>query len=370
MTKQIEEISVEKLAFDYENPRLVESGVNKSFKEDQLIGLLCETMAVDEIILSMVNSGFFPNDPLIAIKDGANYTVIEGNRRLAAIKVIRDFTKYNKYYPNNLQKPSKAILHSLGKIPVFVEKSRETAWQYIGFKHVNGPAKWSSYAKAEYIAKVHNEFKVPLDDIATQIGDSNKTVQRLYQSLMVLEQAERTKVFNRVNIFSTRLYFSHLYTGLQYDGIREYIGLKDMVDTKEPIQKGNTDKIGEVLTWIYGDKTKNIKPVIVTQNPDLRNLDQVLRVPQSTRTLRATNDLNVAFESSLPDDQKFTESITNAKLELYKSLQYVATGYSGEEDKLRTAGTIAKMSEELYSTMENKYEKGLGRREKRRLIEK
>jgi hypothetical protein len=68
-----------------------------------------------------------------------------------------------------------AAAKELARLPI-VRTTREDLWQYLGFKHVNGPAKWSSYAKAQYIADVRQNFGVALESIATQIGDRNRTV--------------------------------------------------------------------------------------------------------------------------------------------------------------------------------------------------
>ena len=112
----------------------------------------------------------------------------------------------------------------LQELPVLID-TRDKAWRYLGFKHVNGPAKWSSFAKSQYIADVHRNYGVSLEDIARQIGDTHRTVQRLFRGLMVIEQAERMKVFNREDRYNRHFSFSHLYTGLGYDGIASFIGL-------------------------------------------------------------------------------------------------------------------------------------------------
>jgi hypothetical protein len=368
MTK-IQQIPVEKLDFDRENPRLVEYGIEPTTGDDEMIEVLSRIMSVSEIILSIYNSGFFENEALIAIPNGDRFTTIEGNRRLAAVRIIRDFVKYKEFYPSILPEPSKELIASLYEIPVLVEDSRDQSWQYIGFKHVNGSLKWTSYAKAEYIAQVHNKFHVPLSNIALQIGDSNKIVQRLYQSLMVLDQAERGRVFDRKNIYPVRLYFSHLYTGLQYEGIREFVGLKDIAEeSSDPVDK--LEATGEFLGWLYGNKREEIKPVIQSQNPDLRNLDAVVKSDSAIETLRKTRDLSIAFEISQPDESKFFQSLNDAKLALYKSLQYVATGYKGDEEKLRMSGTVADMSDNLYSTMEKIYESTNQIEKKQRLTER
>ncbi len=324
-------------------------------------------MSVEELILSLHHSGYFKNDPMIAIPDNDKFIVIEGNRRLAAIKVITEYPKYEKFYPKSLPPPTEKLIAELQVVPVVIERSRKDAWEFIGFKHVNGASKWNSYAKAEYISQVHNDFGVSLEDIGLQIGDTNKTVQRLYQSLMVIEQAESNNVFDKADINAPRLYFSHLYTGLQYDGIREYIGLKKAeVESKEPAS--HVEKLGEVLTWMFGSKKREVKSIIVSQNPDLRYFDAVIKSSQARSALKATNDLYTAYEISQPDDLKFTESLNEAKRSLYKSLQYSVTGYNGEISDLKTAGSIANMADELYRLMEKKNLELYGKTEKKARI--
>lgn len=355
----IEDVSISDLQFDKKNPRLVEFENTSTITEENLVEILCRAMNVEEIILSLYHSGYFKNDPLIAIKEGNKYIVIEGNRRLAAIKVITEYPKYLKYYPKSLPEPSKELIDKLQFIPVVIEPSKQAAWEFIGFKHVNGASKWGSYAKAEYIAQVHNDFGISLDDIGLQIGDTNKTVQRLYQSLMVIDQAESQKVFDKNDINAPRLYFSHLYTGLQYEGIKTYIGLKDAeAESREPVTKIN--ELGELLGYMFGSKRNDTKSVISSQNPDLRYLDAVVSSPEARSALKATGDLYIAYEISQPDDFKFTESLNEAKRALYKSLQYAATGYFGEISHLKTAGTIATMADELYTLMEKKHQNALG----------
>src|SRR5207253_8207212 len=73
----------------------------------------------------------------------------------------------------------KKDLEALEKLPVVRVAKREDAWPYIGFKHVNGPQKWRSYPKAQYIAYVKKTTGASLPRIATQIGDQHGTVQEL-----------------------------------------------------------------------------------------------------------------------------------------------------------------------------------------------
>ena len=181
------------LELDPHNPRLVEFIYGETPSQVQLIRVLWENMAVDELVMSISASGYFSYEPLFVVREGGQNIVIEGNRRLAALKLMLDPELRKEIGALGFPKLNAKRRKSLEAIPV-IWTERIDAWQYIGFKHVNGPVKWDSYPKAQYIARVHNNYHVTLDDIAIQIGDKHRTVQRLYRALMVIEQAERNKL--------------------------------------------------------------------------------------------------------------------------------------------------------------------------------
>ena len=244
-TAEIIPMKVSDLAFDVKNPRLPEFDLTDNATETDVIQVLWEAMDVREVTMSIAASGFFSHEPLIVAQEGGKNVVIEGNRRLAAVKVL-----LNPSLIEDLKAVLPAITDEakkeLQELPT-VRGTRENAWRYLGFKHVNGPAKWSSYAKSRYIADVHKNFGIKLEDIAKQIGDTHRTVQRLFRGLMVIEQAERLKVFHRDDRWRNHFSFSHLYTGLDYDGISAFIGLRPETDEDEnPVPNENKKELGEL----------------------------------------------------------------------------------------------------------------------------
>jgi ParB-like nuclease domain len=351
------DVPVEDLDFDVENPRLAEYGVDKTTSEEEILSILWDAMDVREIVQSISASGYFSHEPLIVIKVGKRYTVIEGNRRLAAVKVLlnENLAKEHKWDAPAL---SKMARDKLRKLPVIVS-TRKESWRYLGFKHVNGPAKWSSYAKATYIADVHRTYKVHLEDIAQQIGDRHRTVQRLYRGLMVIEQAEREKVYNREDNFRPRFAFSHLYTGLDYEGFSEFLQLRDDdPEAEDPVPKARKKELGELCLWLFGSKRLRRPPVVETQNPHLRQLDAVLRNRQAVSALRDGADISAAFELTRPPTAVFEESLLKSKRELTRARAILTTGYDGSEELLRIAGTIAELADDVYNEMDRKRNPG------------
>ncbi len=340
------------LLFDKENPRLVEFGASE-YTEEKLINLLWKEMAINELVMSILAFGFFQHEPLYVMAgQGNNLIVLEGNRRLAAVRSILnpDIVSGGKMdrFKGQISDSLKESLES--NIPVIVLRSRQDAWQLLGFKHVNGPAKWGSYAKAKYIAQVHNNFGVELNKIAEQIGDTNKTVRKLYQGLMVLEQAVNQAEFSIDDICAPRLYFSHLYTALGYENIRNYIGLTDNFDSSNPVPEEKLKNLQELMDWIFGSKMRDVKQCVRTQNPDLRKLVEILGNKLSISALKASGDINIAYDLTVDDNDALREALANARLALNRATSKVGS-FTGDEGLVRQSGTVLNLAQAIYERL-------------------
>lgn len=353
-TENIEYVSVSELTFDYKNPRLSEFGLHSETSETEIIRILWDAMDVRELVLSISASGFFRQEPLIVADEGGKNVVIEGNRRLAAVKLLLD-PSLVKELELSVQRLDDKARDRLNELPV-MRSSRRDGWCYVAFKHVNGPVKWGSYARAKYISEVHRNHKVSLNDIGTQIGDTHRTVQRLYRGLMVIEQAERLEIFDRNDRWSTFFWFSHIYTGIGYPNISKFIGLRtEEFESTDPVPRQKIVELGELCRWIYGSKKRKIPPVVERPNPDLRYLDAVVCNMESLTALREGVSLAVAFEISRPASNLFKESMFASKRSLEHAHAKLSAGYAGSEELLRIAGTVATLAEDLYEAMERKY---------------
>ena len=351
MQRDVKLVALSSLMFDRQNPRLAEFDLTVASTDQEVIKLLWQTMDVRELVMSIAASGFLSHEPLIVTEE---HVVIEGNRRLAAVRLLSDVTLAKTVGARNVPTLTDEEVARLAYLPVLTD-TRKGAWRYLGFKHVNGPARWSSYAKSKYIAEVHREYEVTLEDIARQIGDTHRTVQRLYRGLMVIEQAEREKVFDRANRWRSHFSFSHVYTGIQYPGISAFLGLvSETEEIPNPVPSDKIDHLRELCTWMYGDKEQQIEPTVRRQNPDLRRLDSVVANPESLAALRNGVLLESAFEMSRPSSSVFMETLVQAKRQLQKARGLVTTGYDGSEQIIRTAGTVAAIADDLYREMERR----------------
>jgi len=345
---EIVDVPADSLHLDPDNPRLVEHGQS----EAQLLQVLWRDFAVNEVALSIAANGFWRYEPLVVAQEGGRQIVVEGNRRLAAIKLLLDPAARKRVGATDLPQLSPEIRESLQTLPV-IRSSRSDAWQFIGFKHVNGPQQWQSYSKAQYIGWVHNTLKISLEEIADTIGDTHQTTLRLYRALMTLEQAEREKVWSREDRQKNHFSFSHLYIGVSsYAGIQAYLGLDGPpADTDNPVPADHLENLGELLLWMFGSKRDGIAPVVVSQNPHLRQLDQVLSRPNAVAAMKQGMPLSVALDVAKGDPAKLREDLVAARRLLQDSRGKVLTGYASEPDLLQTAEDIVALADSILEDM-------------------
>ena len=301
--------------------------------------------------MSIAENGFFPHEPLFVAEEDDQLVVIEGNRRLAAVQLLCDAELRERLRVRNLPPISADQQHELESLPA-IRCNREDVWQYVGFKHVNGPQVWNSLAKAQYIAWVRNELRTDLADIAQTIGDRHQTVARLYRAYMALTQAEANGVYDREWRSRKHFSFSHLYTGLDYPGIRDFTGIAPADPPKElPIPKRRLKRFGELCVWLWGDNTRSKSPVVKSQNPDLRRLDEALLSSDGLAALRANLDLGTAVGIARGDTVLFREALVTAKKSLQDARGKVVTGFRGEPDLLQDAEQIVEIGIALEDDM-------------------
>lgn len=365
MTQAARPIEVGLLDLDGRNPRLGERGRADTLSQAEIIEILWREFAVDEIAFSIAANGYLPYEALVAeAAPAGRYVVIEGNRRLAAVRLLLDGELRQRVRATDLPALSPERTESLQFLPVIVT-ARRLAWSYIGFKHVNGPQPWDPLAKAQYIADVHEQYKVPLADIATNIGDRHSTVRRLYRARAALNQAESQGKFSPDDV-PKRVSFSHLYIGLDLPGIRDFVAVASDMDValgKPPIRADRMNEFAELLVWLWGSKSRAKPALVRSQNPDLRNLDAALSAPEGIDALRAGLPLEKAVEIAEGDTKALRELLVRAKSDLQQAVGKVVTGYQGEEDLLNTTDVIRQLAEKVMFDMRDK-QRELSRRDR------
>ena len=365
-TETTTKVSVERLCLDRENPRLV--GQMQGASDESIIARLYRSAELDELLQSISANGYLDIEPLVVMRASgdAKLTVLEGNRRLATLRLLREpdlvgrirsLTGERITLPNLIE----SARRTLDRVSVYMVSSRETARAFIGFKHINGPAKWDAYAKARFAAAWYRDAGdegVGLDHIATAIGDRHDTVKRMVSAIYVLEQAKDAELFTIEDRDTKKFSFSHLYTALSRSQYMDYLGLEAGWSRHDPkpnqVPQEKLEQLREVLVWIYGSKSDETPPVIRRQNPDIKWLGEVLANTEARHVLKQTGDLDLAHASTESVDRRFTASLLRARIAIREAVNSLRA-YGGEDQSLLDiAEDIKETADIVYRRIQRK----------------
>ena len=357
--KQTTTVDPSTLVLDLENPRLAQNDISGKITEREVIEYLVTHADLAELVQSISANGYLDFEPLVVMKAGKKMqlTVIEGNRRVAAIKLIHD-PILAKELGITVPELDHDVLSTLRSATAIEVENRDEARQYIGFKHINGPHKWDSFAKAKFAADWYRAEAgngLTLRDIARKLGDRHDTVLRLVQGVLVVEQAAEAGVFEVEDRYQKRPFaFSHLYTALTRPQYREFLGLptnwRQQEPTANPIPTGKTKKLGKVLTWMYGSENDSTPPVVTSQNPHIKQLGEVLANPLALKRLETTNDLAQAYAEVDTRSRKFSDNLLKA-VEFSQLAQAYVDGYDGENALLEFGERLQKIARLVFGQM-------------------
>ncbi len=367
--RNVMKVSINWLKLDRENPRLVSMHTHAT--EESIIAQLYRGEELGELLQSIAANGYLDIEPLIVWLGPTDqvFTVLEGNRRLAAIRLFReqalvDAIAKNERLKIGVPEITSTALATLAEVSVYRVPDRDAARSFIGFKHINGAAKWESYAKAKFAAEWYKSGNVSLEAISEKIGDRHDTIKRMVAAIYVLEQAERENVFSLSNRKITKFNFSHLYTALSRTTYMTYLGLSTAWSrydpTPNPVPADKLDRLREVLVWIYGSKEDNREPVVQSQNPDIKNLGEALASAEGLHILRAGGTLAEAHASTRPADETLSASLIRARSTLREAANSLR-GYDGRDQSLlNIAEDVSETAQTIFERMKKKYRDAMG----------
>ena len=365
---KVAKVSMDQLRLDRMNPRLIgQAGTS----QEAIITQLYRAAELSELLQSISANGYLDIEPLVVTRETEEdgWVVLEGNRRLAALCLLRDphlAVRIDSLEGLRITVPpmAESLRSTLDDVSVYPVAHREDARSFIGFKHINGPAKWDAYAKARFAAdwyKAQRPGDGGLEKIARAIGDRHDTVKRMVSAIYVLDQAKSRGLFDIDDRNTPKFNFSHLYTALARSQYMEYLDLgatwAGYDPSTDPVPPEKHDRLQKMLVWIYGSKMDNALPVVKAQNPDIKRLGEVLAHTEACHVLEATDDLDAAHASTEAVDRRFTASLIRAR-DAIRDTAASLRAYDGQDRSLLDiAEDVKETAESVYLTMTKKHRK-------------
>jgi len=330
-------VNIDLLEFDRQNPRFTPDKQPENGSDEAIIGLLDRHSDLGELVQSIAYNGYISIEPMIVYEKNDRLVVLEGNRRLAAVKVLLDPELAAKC---KIVTPavSKEVRPTLKEVLVYRVEDEDGARDLIGFKHINGPQSWDAYAKALYAMRwLDSERSKPgglsLSEIAQRMGDKHDTLHRMVTAAYAIRQAEDDEIYFLDDRTKHHFSFSHFYTALSYPEFTSFLGMERVArsaDPRErPVPAGKEKDLRQMLVWLYGSRRDDMEPVVQNQARDLGRLKQVLNSQAATRELTERANLDAAVLTATPQSDQFAKSLVDASATLKIALENV-TGYDPE----------------------------------------
>jgi hypothetical protein len=332
--KRPELYKIEELYVDPKNPRLAE--VSNTGTQASILKVMEKEFELQPLIDSLYKNGYFWEEPMVAVREPLAETkgravlvIIEGNRRLAALKLL--LAKPSAY-------PDQQARDRLKKVPVLVRDHREETLAFVGFRHITGIKQWEAAAKAQYaLGLVKGGHSI--EEIAQVIGDKTRDIGRWIRTQSLVETAAEQGL--QTGDAAKSFYFSYLLTATDAPATKRWLDLK-LESHKGTVESVNSERLRQLWTWLYGSREKRHGPIIA-ESRQIHSLNRVLANPAAVNELEASGNLERALAHTKSREAYIAEVFGDVRSKLQDLLAIVsAEGPLAETPENRKAVKLAK----------------------------
>lgn len=310
---KVEWVDTASLNFDPQNPRFYR--LNNLTSDAAVIEEMLDDEGVQDLMASIGQKGYFEGEPLLITEEDGRLIVVEGNRRLAAVKLLNcELEPPARRRTSVEQLRAEAEVTPPKKLPCIKYDTRRDVMRYLGYRHITGIKEWDSLSKAKYLADIREAFysdqpiAQQMKSLAKDIGSRSDYVAQLLTALGLYIAAEEAKFFE-LPMTSKDVEFSYLTTALNYKKITDWLGLENKADISMPgLQQ---DRLKKIFAWMFS-KDQQGRTII----GESRNLDQLAEVVSSTHAIEMLENsgrLAEAYLYSEGPQQALVNALDQAK---------------------------------------------------------
>lgn len=337
-------LPVDQLLLDWNNPRLPPEDRKSSVTQRHLALTLEKHYDAFRIAESISRHEYFLSEPLIALREGPKrYRVIEGNRRLTALKGLSDPDLKQLFAKENRGWRRLGADKVPNLVPVLVVKDAASVAPLLGFRHISGIEPWEPYAQAAFIAQLVDQGQ-SLEQVAATVGRTTTEVRSMYRDFDILRFASE----HQIDVRPARDAFGVFTAAMGRPALRAYIGAVDprfVNPDFEPISDDSRNNLARLLRVLFGDNKGNGRVL-----RDSRQLTSLVRVfsdktGKAIEVLFETEDLEEALAALTSEEDQLLTALAAS----LRSLQRATKGWTGTvpESARESLDTIVELANEL-----------------------
>jgi hypothetical protein len=276
---QFTPIRISDLHLDPENPRLPERLKNASEK-DVLNWMLSDATLVD-LMASIAENGFFNGEPILIVEERGKLIVVEGNRRLASIKLLAN-PELATESPRTIRAISETAIRK-NNIPTEIWGykcvNRNEVQNYLGFRHVSGVKQWPLISKARYLYNLFlkkNRFDYEVyKEIAREIGSKGNYVRKLLIGYQAFQIVKNRNWFGMKEYLNEESFDLSLISDVLNDQsiVAAYAGIN--VNNEKPFENIKLENFEQLAKWLY--QITETGRTRIGDNRNLRLLNKILQ---------------------------------------------------------------------------------------------
>lgn len=254
-------VSLEDLYLDPNNPRFWSEAAKRPVSDKKTIEESVQNNTfrsiskhgVEELFFSILRNGFLPLDRLVVRKldvEEEAYVVLEGNRRLAALRELHNRIENDAIDPDDADEDYlEKIAESTQNVEVLLyegEAGADISWLLQGIRHISGIKEWQPAQRAKLVADQIDEKGLGLREVGQMFGLSAIAVGRLYRAFKGLEQMKADEEYSRK---ADNSYFSLFEEAYRNQTVRKWLGWSD-----EESEFTDLDNLRTFYAWISPDE--------------------------------------------------------------------------------------------------------------------
>jgi hypothetical protein len=274
-------INIAQLKLDEQNPRIPKSIRESNPTEQQLIEYMLLNASLIELMLAIGQNGYFPGEQLLVVLDTNDdkYRVVEGNRRLSAVKLLNN-PELATVQKSKVQQVIKETTERPTEIPCLIFDNEQEIHKYLGFKHITGIKEWRLLEKARYLYGLKETLFADKNiiqasrEIAKMIGSRMDYVRRVLVGYEVYKVIEDDNNFYNIRDLSDKsFYFNYIVDSLNHTNIRNFIDVD--FDSNQPIQNLSAENLSKWTHWLFEKNDQN-KTRLIGNSSNLNDLNAIL----------------------------------------------------------------------------------------------
>lgn len=258
---------------------------------------------IQDLIDSFKANGYLPVDQIQVrkLEDSSSsyggYVVVEGNRRVAALKYLQSEFEEKGIELGKLD----SKIFSAVPVVIYDDGDELHHLTLMALKHISGNKKWAEWNQAKLLEKLNKSYSLNEDEICKRIGISKVELRRSLRALSFSAQYEESDYGDQFDESKFPIFREIARNA----NLKEWLGWDDSI-----YKTTNVDNTELFFSWISREPleeeeedgqvnfgNKYLEPAIIKRD-DVSLLGKLIHDDKALSQLKITRDINAAYRSS------------------------------------------------------------------------